>query len=985
MTLHVQLKKWMNRLLILLAVMAALILFFYRGGSEPGSGIKAEDSRTEISLERPASLVKLSTQQGKSISYTQYLSDHDGKSRPDRVITIPAAEYSRADGGEFRRLEAYEGHPGTSLFTGEKGEVEWKVHVEEEGMYNLSLLYYPVEGKSSSIERSIRIDGKLPFQEAGYLQFDRIWDNAKDGIDQDNQGNDLRPKQIERPVWVEAVLKDADGYITEPFLFYFEKGEHTVSLTAAREPMVIGELKLFKQERPLTYAELHQQYEAEGARITEGTLLTIQGEDAVAKSSPTLYPLSERSSPSVSPYSASKIRINTIGGLNWRLPGQWIEWELDVPESGLYKIAFKSQQNFVRGMYTTRRLTIDGKVPFEEMNHVPFQFKNGYRMDVLGGDEPYLFRLEQGKHVLRLEASLGEFAPLIQEVEDSLLNLNAMYRKILMITGTSPDEFRDYRVEQRIPELLEIFRFESNRLKVIAARLVELSGQSGDQEALLKTMALQLDEMIAKPDTIPRRLEAYKTNTGGLGTWLQQAREQPLEIDALYVASADVKLPKSGMGAGDKVKHEVSTFISSFFIDYNNIGNVADAKNQRSITVWIGSGRDQANTIKAMIDETFTPETGINVNLKLVNMGTLLPATLSGQGPEVAMQIGNDLPVNFAMRNAAADLTHFHDFDSVADRFRDSALVPYRYLDGVYALPETQTFNMMFYRKDVLEELGLEVPKTWDDVASLLAVLNKNHMQFGLPVVAQAPDQWTTLPPNSLYAALLMQSGGQFYRNNNQESDLDSKIGLEAFKQWTEYYTDYKLEREYDFANRFRTGQMPIGISDYTTYNQLSVFAPEIRGVWGFAPVPGTVQADGTIDRTVPSGGSAVLMLDDAKDKDAAWEFLKWWTSDATQTSFGREMEGLMGAAARYPTANIKALDSLPWPVADYENLKSQFEWVQGIPEVPGGYSTGRHLFNAFYRAVISGIEPREALMDSVQYIHDEIRTKQEEFGEPQG
>ena len=135
-------------------------------------------------------------------------------------------------------------------------------------------------------------------------------------------------------------------------------------------------------------------------------------------------------------------------------------------------------------------------------------------------------------------------------------------------------------------------------------------------------MALQLDEMIEKPDTIPRRLEAYKTNTGGLGTWSRQARERPLEIDALYVASADVKSPKSGMGAGDKVKHEASTFFSSFFIDYNNIGNVTDAKNQRSITVWIGSGRDQANTIKAMIDETFTPETGINVNLKLVNMGT---------------------------------------------------------------------------------------------------------------------------------------------------------------------------------------------------------------------------------------------------------------------------------------------------------------------------------------------------------------------------
>jgi ABC-type glycerol-3-phosphate transport system substrate-binding protein len=166
-------------------------------------------------------------------------------------------------------------------------------------------------------------------------------------------------------------------------------------------------------------------------------------------------------------------------------------------------------------------------------------------------------------------------------------------------------------------------------------------------------------------------------------------------------------------------------------------------------------------------------------------------------------------------------------------------------------------------------------------------------------------------------------------------------------------------------------------------YNQLSVFAPEIRGLWGFVPVPGTVQADGTLNRDVPGGGSAVMMLESAKDKEAAWEFMKWWTSTPVQAEFGREMEGLMGAAARYPTANIKALDSLPWPAEDYANLKAQFETVKGIPEVPGGYFTGRHLFNAFYKTVVGQVEARESIMDYTQYIQDEIRIKRNEFGLP--
>lgn len=940
----------------------------------------SDNALTEESVQSGSTKISAYNEQ----KYHDYVSQYEAAARPEREIVLEAINYSHIEGAEFEKLNNYEGMDGSSLLTGESGKVEWSFDVTDAGLYNLSLLYYPIEGKSSAIERDLFIDGKRPFREAAFLQFDRVWDNQAAQVVQDNQGNDLRPKQVEKPRWSEKTFQDSDGYENEPFLFYFSEGKHTITLESTREPMVVKQLKLFQQPAPLPYEQLLKQYEADGMKATSGQLITIEGEASTAKSSPTLYPLSERSSAAVYPYSSSKIKINTIGGLNWRLPGQWMEWEIDVPETGLYQIAFKTQQNFVRGIYSTRTLTIDGEVPFKEMEKVAFRYKSSYRLDVMGGKSPYLYRLEKGKHTLRLEVSLGEFAPLIREVESSLYNLNEMYRKILMITGTKPDEYRDYQIEKKVPNILNVFEEESERLKTIAAQLVKLSGQSSDQEALLKTMSLQLDEMVEKPDTIPRRLGAYKTNTGGLGTWVQQARQQPLEIDALYVASPDKKFPKKGMGFAANLKHQSATFISSFFTDYNQIGNISEDADQRSITVWIGSGRDQANTMKAMIDETFTSVTGINVNLKLVNMGTLLPATLAGQGPDIAMQIENDLPVNFAMRNASTDLTQFADFEEVRERFRPSAVVPYSYDGGVYALPETQTFNMLFYRKDVLDQLDLEIPQTWDEVSNLLAVLSKNHMQFGLPVVAQAAVQGQNIPPNSMYAALLFQNGGQLYRNDGKESDLDSRIGIETFKQWTEFYTDYKLEREYDFSNRFRTGQMPIGIADYTTYNQLSVFAPEIRGMWGFAPVPGTIQKDGSINREVPSGGSAVVMMKKAKDKEASWEFMKWWTSEATQTVFGREMEGLMGAAARYPTANIKALDSLPWPVADYENLKAQFEWVQGVPEVPGGYFTGRHLFNAFYKTVVGQVQARESIMDYVQYMQDEITTKRKEFGLPQ-
>ncbi|WP_205700004.1 extracellular solute-binding protein [Cohnella luojiensis] len=974
----IRLKKW-TLSAVGVVIAAGLLLFWSRMDADNASGAGEKQTFTDGSWK--------SLQQGRG-DYSEYLAKNKNAVFADREIIVEASEYAKAEGEGIEKIDHFEGKSGVSLKTGEQGRVDWTINVAEAGFYNISVQYYPIEGKSSSIERSLLIDGELPFEEAEYLQFDRVWDNELDQIKRDNRGNDLRPQQFERPEWREDLLEDSNGYYADPFRFYLTSGTHTLSFVSQREPMVIRQLKLFQVKRPATYEDTFKRFHIDGLKETAGQMITVQGEDARAKSSPTLYPQTERASATVTPYSPKLIRVNTIGGYNWRIPGQWIEWEVDVPETGLYKIGMKVKQQFVRGLYSTRRLLINGEVPFQEAEQVPFRYESGYRIDVMGGDEPYLFELKKGKNIIRLEDTLGEFAPLIREVKDSLFNLNAMYRKIIMITGASPDKFRDYRVDQQVPNLLETFKSEQERLTAVSKELRRLSGGSSDSEALLKTMSLQLGELIDNPDTIPRRLVAFKTNTGGLGTWLQKAIEMPLQIDEIYVASPDKKFPASGDGFFAGLKHEFATFNYSFVIDYNQIGNASEKNNQRSITVWIGSGRDQANTLKAMIDETFTPETGINVNLKLVQMNTLLPATLAGRGPDVAMQIGIDIPVNYAMRKAAADLTQFPDYQDVAQWFRPSALVPFSYQKGVYALPETQTFNMLFYRKDILKELGLEVPQTWDDVYKLLAVLNKNHMQLGMPISAPAtsvPVPGQNIPPNPIFATLLMQNGGQFYRNDGKESDLDSRIGVETFKTWTDFYSDYKLEREFDFANRFRTGEMPIGIVDYTTYNQLSVFAPEIRGMWGFVPIPGTKQQDGTIRRDTPSTGSGTLMLNGAKDKDAAWQFMKWWTGKEAQTNYGREMEALMGASARYPTANIKALDSLPWPLADYESLKEEFEWVRGIPEVPGGYFTGRHLQNAFLKVVVSAnTEAREAILDYVQYIHEEIHAKRKEFGLPE-
>lgn len=935
-------------------------------------------AKTDTSLEGYKELLNEITQSG--IDFKDYLAQYDTSRKPTEEYVIEAKDYVRTDGMEIEEYIDYEGMEGTSVYTQEQGLIEYEVNIKEEGFYDLSLLYYPVKGKSASIQRGFFIDGVLPYSQLNLIEFSRIWVNAVSEWDKDNRGNDIKPSQIEAPEWITSYCYDSEGYETERLSVYLTPGVHTITIYSRREPMVLRKIILNNTKEINDYNTIKTELDAEGATDTVDQLITINAEKANRKSSQMLYPSQDKSSPAVFPYSPKLLKNNTIGSnSSWRIVGQWLEWDFNAPVSGYYNITLHARQNFVRGIYTSRKIMIDGEIPFNEMSDYGFRYENQWHMMTLKDDnkENYKFYLEAGKHTLKMEVVLGDFSDIISEVHEAVLDVNAIYRKIIRITGVEPDQYRDYNIEGNIPGLAEELTAVRDNLELTVEKLQAVAGSGSNREAAIVTMVDQLNYLSKDVERFTKSLVAFKIDMSALGNWITQVLEQPLALDTIYIHSPNTKVPKVNNSLLDRFVHMVKTLYYSFVIDYNTIGNVAKKGEEvKTITVWIGSGRDQANVIKALIDETFTPVKNINVNVQLVDMSTLLQATLSGQGPDVAIQVGNDLPMNYGMRDAVVDLREFGDLEDIKSDFRASAMVPYEFDGHTFALPETETCLMMFYRKDVLNELGLAVPKTWDDMKIALSVLSKNQMDLGmLPTSEQ------------VFAMLLYQNSGTYYNEAATVSTLDSNIAISTFKEYCEYYTDYKLDREAQVDQRFRTGEAPIIIADYTLYNQLQVSAPDIKGLWGFSMVPGTVKEDGTIDYSVSSTGSGTIMLKQTQDKASAWEFMKWWVSADTQTQYGREQEALMGSAARYPTANIEAFDNLPWPSEDYQALKSQFEWMKGIPQVPGGYYSWRNVNNAFYKVVIAEdkqkMQPREALAEYVRYINDEITFKRLEFNLP--
>ena len=913
---------------------------------------------------------------GRSDTYDGYLRDHASAVSGTDEVAVEIAAFEGE--GELRQDEK----GADCVLTPDGSYVTWTVNVEKAGMYNIMLDYQAVASRGVDMERELYINGELPFSGARSLTFARMWTDGGE-VRKDNQGNDIRPSQVEVFGWQQSYCKDDMGYVVEPYQFYFEAGENTISLKAVNEPMLLRSITLMPVKTYVDYATYRAaQPEAEMSETGMRWQNVVQGESATLRSSPSLYARYDRSSSATEPYSVTNTILNYIGGDPWNNAGQWIEWEFEVPEDGYYNITIKGRQTYQRGALSCRSVYIDGEIPFEELSTISFDYNTSWEMRTLSDKNgvPYEFYLKEGTHTIRLEATLGEMGPILQELEDSIYRLNLIYRKILVLTGVNPDRFRDYNIEGIYPEVIDAMSLESKRLYKLVDDTVAITGQKSDRVAVAQTLAVQMESFVAHTERITQSFTNFKDNITSLGTAMQNMSETKLDIDMIIVTGQRAELPKVNDGIIAKVLHEIRSCVASYFVDYDSLGDVyEDGSGEDLIEVWIVTGRDQSNVMKTMVDDTFTPATGIRVNVKLVLADTLLTAVVAGNGPDVVLSVGSWFPVNYAMRNAVEDLTQFEDFDQVVEPFYQSALVSSMYNGGVYALPETQEFSVLFYREDVLEELGLQAPETWQDLIALLPTIQGNNMSVGVPY----PE--ITLADMSILNSLIYQNGGQIYDDEAKRTMIDNESGVAAFKLYTSLYNDYGLPTVYDFVSRFRSGEMPIGVANYSTYNTLSVSAPEIRGLWDFTTFPGTLKADGTIDKSVHSAGLCCMIIatDDEHVKQNSWEFLKWWTSTDTQVRFGREIESVLGSSARYTTANREALNQLAWSADQLAVLKEQMSHTVGFREIAGGYSTTRHMTNAIRKVINDKDDARETLLTYSRTINEEIKVKRNEFGLP--
>lgn len=1050
---------------------------------------------------------------------------------------------------EKNPYEDPDGGSEKAIYLPDHDAVGFKINVEKSGYYNIYLRYFSINedgvSKKTSIERSIYIDGAIPFYESTYVSISKTYrsyvedgegnklygSNIQNGDDRgfatDINGNEIRPSAEMTEAWRTIALMDSTGSHVEPLKFYLSEGEHVLQFFARREPMVLSAIRLEPVSEVQSYEDYLKKYSGKTNVTaedigTESGYIKIEAEYPDAVSDNTIYATNDRTSQATSPQHPSIQYLNTLGGAGsgdqkkWSTVGQWVRYRVVVPKSGFYKIALRFSQTTLQGSYVSRQLRVQlnselgsetgATVPFQEAYYLQFPYGDDWQVSYLNRDGvEYSIYLEAGEegNIIELEANLGDMSDVIRRVTESMNSVNDAYIKFLMLAGSSPDADRDYGFYRRIPDAVLTLSREASNIFKIADDIEKLTGTRGSHVATLEKVAQLLERMGSDEEEIAKNLDSLKSNLGTLGTWISDSKESPLEVDYLMIAPGDyentgankVNLPKPTPNFFEGLWFECKMFVASFTTDYNTLG-LMEETDESAIVVWTTTGRDQANIIRSMVNNEFTKNTGIAVNLKLVAGGSLLPSVLAGVGPDVSMGHASADIINWAIRSALVELTDMGtreyceansleydpDYDAhiitgfdnvIADFnnedqdttvasnawFNTAAMVPmslhevitkksyealadeekaayteygvkyykdltpaeyelvdkydkkyytatevdgktvYRYfitekqyqaLDAaekkeytrneteyyekfsLWGLPQEQTFNMMFYRADIFSELGITAPKTWEDLYSIIGVLQSNNMEIAMP---------TSLGGFEMF---LYQMGGNLYSNGGQTISLDENLSIEAFETLCNFFQSYKFPITVDFSNRFRTGEIPMGIIAYTSYTQLSVFATEIKGMWEFVPLPGVRDSvTGEINNVATSSSSGIIMLKGARDREVtfnSWKFMVWFTGKSAQSTYASEVTAVLGTESKHNTANKEALKELPWTSSERDNLLSQFDSLVGIPEYPGGYIISRYVNFAFLDVYNNNADPVVAIQEYVVTINSELTRKRKEF-----
>lgn len=845
------------------------------------------------------------------------------------------------------------------------------VSIDSSDNYEIALDYQSLQKNIEKISINVKIDN-LNNDKYNNIVLPTYWQDDKNEHIYDIYQNEVSPLQSVYRIWNKYFLYDQRYYDLSPLSFTLNEGIHSITIEKNSGEFLLGNIYLYKKE-DLKRFESFENYQK------NDNCYMLEGEKPLYKSATDIKAIST-SMVHLTPFSTSKNMLNNLSGDSFNESGHSVTYCFDIKESGYYNIAIKY---YISQTFTNSyaKILIDNIINYEELNCYKFENKKNnqgtsYDIEELknSNKENIKFYFEEGIHFLTIQLDASKQAPIYYELVNIINEINTLYLEIIKLTGGNFDKNKNWKLEEYIPDISIRLNDWINRLENVLDLVKNISQSNVNKQNRLyqqiENAYKKIKTLAKNPNSIPHKLSLLQEGSASaslmLSNSLHTSTFNPLSIDKIYIYGDNYKLPK--------IKNSI---FSEFFKVLQKIFRIKVVEeSEDAVNIWVNRSTYYVSTMQQFADAYYTPHSNIKIRFSLLpDEGKLTYANASNTQPDAAFGVSSSVPYTLGIRGALVDLHEMEGFGEVISEYPLGAIIPLLEGNKVYGLPETQDFQVTFYRKDILDAFSLNVPNTYDEIINILPTLNRFGMNYYMPLAGGAG-----LKSLAITAPFYYQYGCNIYSDDYLTVEIDTPEGLEAMTMMVDLFNIYSLPLQtQNFYDNFRNGLSPIGISGFETYMQLSNAALEIEGKWDIALAPGVKKND-VINRTQSGDSKDVIIFNKSKKQNQAWDFIKWWLSCETQTNFASEIVATYGKTFMWNTANLKAFATLPIPKKHKDIILNQLEYLYQVPQTPATYMVERGISNAWNACVFNHVSIRASVTDYSLEINREIKRKMVEF-----
>jgi multiple sugar transport system substrate-binding protein len=223
----------------------------------------------------------------------------------------------------------------------------------------------------------------------------------------------------------------------------------------------------------------------------------------------------------------------------------------------------------------------------------------------------------------------------------------------------------------------------------------------------------------------------------------------------------------------------------------------------------------------------------------------------------------------------------------------------------IWGIPTEINTNALLYNKDLFKEAGIATyPRTWDEFVNDAVKLTKrdskgNIIQYG---VAFLNEDWQVVDP---FLSILFSNGGKYLSSDLKKSLFNSTEGVEALNAELSLFKKGATDTN---GNFFDFGKGTVGMVIAPPWVKATFagnFGDKFESTVGVATFP-VFNKPATMSYSWFMG-----VMGKSKNKEAAWNFLKWFSTDVQSSG-----------TTRYGDLLAENIGAIPSRKIDFESHK---------------------------------------------------------------